>query len=330
MKKRELPSLVVAADWSVQASKRWMARVRLKGDKYEVLPPEPVGEPERLLARLRDEVGAHGSVLVGFDFPIGLPAAYAQKAELGSFREGLPLFGKARWGEFYRISPEPMLYRPFFPPPSQKKGEYRRAQLLEALCFANIAPLLRRCDPATPLRARAECIFWTLGPRQVGRATIHGWSRVVQPASAEVQIWPFDGELCDLLREPGITIAEIYPGEAYSHLGFTMGAGPGRKKTSLEARRSVAKHLLDVGDSAPIRFAEATWNWIAGGFKGEDDFDAMVGLLSMLLVVTRKRTSLVPEDAAVRKIEGWILGQDAGETTEVKSITSGRRRQSRA
>lgn len=46
---------------------------------------------------------------------------------------------------------------------------------------------------------------------------------------------------------------------------------------------------------------------------GGPRFDAVAGLLSMLAVVGGERESGPPEDAVVRKVEGWILGQADGE-----------------
>ena len=306
------PTLVVAADWSANDKKRWMVRAWLKGDCYEVLSPEPVYKAETLLSKLRKEAGDSTSILVGFDFPIGLPIAYAKKVGFDSFREALGLFGEGQWREFYTISPEPTLFRPFFPPPSQTKVEFRKVQLPKALGFDSIEPLMRLCDGRTPTRQRAECLFWTLGGKQVGPAAIHGWSKVIGPSRDNVQIWPFDGDLHELTGRPSsTTMAEIYPGEAYSHLGFSMGSGSGRKKTNRDDRKSVAEYMLSVSKGAPVVFSDGARDCIEYGFREEDDFDAMVGLLSMLLVVTGKRTTSVPDEQAIKNVEGWILGQSA-------------------
>jgi hypothetical protein len=75
-----LPSLVVAADWSTDEKKRRMVRAeRVDPGKYVVFPPEPVGDCGTLIRRLRNQVREGESLLIGFDFPIGLPAAYAQR-----------------------------------------------------------------------------------------------------------------------------------------------------------------------------------------------------------------------------------------------------------
>ena len=43
---------------------------------------------------------------------------------------------------------------------------------------------------------------------------------------------------------------------------------------------------------------------------GEDAFDAVIGLIGMLLVVRGMRPAESPDDPAVRRREGWMLGLD--------------------
>jgi hypothetical protein len=45
--------------------------------------------------------------------------------------------------------------------------------------------------------------------------------------------------------------------------------------------------------------------------RGDDRFDAVIGLFGMLNVVLGRRPSGEPDDPIVRRIEGWILGQTA-------------------
>jgi len=42
---------------------------------------------------------------------------------------------------------------------------------------------------------------------------------------------------------------------------------------------------------------------------GEDRFDAVIGLFGMINVILGNRPAGEPEEEAIRKIEGWILGQ---------------------
>jgi hypothetical protein len=132
---------------------------------------------------------------------------------------------------------------------------------------------------------------------------------VIQPALTEVKLWPFDGELLTLLATPGVTVAEIYPTEAYSHLGVRIGSGTGSTKTSRPARQRATSHWLVDFNAGPIRLSCAARSWVEWGFQAEDDFDAMAGLLSMLQIVTKQRSSQTPNTFDVRGIEGWILGQ---------------------
>jgi len=66
-------------------NKRWMARAIRHGGFYRALPPELAGPPANLLARLRAAAGPSSCVFLGFDFPIGVPAAYANLASVQDF-----------------------------------------------------------------------------------------------------------------------------------------------------------------------------------------------------------------------------------------------------
>src|SRR5688572_28359332 len=133
-----LPDLGVAADWSTVETKRWMARGERVGDGYVVYPPEPVGDHKTLMARLRRTLPNDHRLLIGFDFPIGLPVEYAQKARVASFRTFLgELVGHREWERFYQISDLPSLRQPFFPLPKQQSGNFR-AQLALALWFPDL------------------------------------------------------------------------------------------------------------------------------------------------------------------------------------------------
>lgn len=303
------PDCVVAADWSTDEKKRWMVRAeRIDSGAYFVYPPEPVGDHHSLITRLQSQLSSNESLLIGFDFPIGLPLAYATQTGVGAFRDALANFGSEPWEKFYEISDSPSLRQPFFPRPTQQKGQYK-SQLARALGHASLSLLLRRCDLKTTSRKAAECLFFTLGGSQVGAGAIVGWRDVIQPALGQVRLWPFDGDLSLLLAEPGVTVAEIYPAEAYSHLGVKIGSGTGRTKTSRGDRREVSRHWVTEFGTGPIRLSAAAQSWVRWGFLAEDDFDAMAGLLSMLQVVCGLRPGDAPRTDDVRMIEGWILGQ---------------------
>ena len=274
---------------------------RTSSGEYAIHPPEAVGEVHTLITRLQAQAGAGQSVLLGFDFPIGLPRHYAHEMNLKTLRSALPKFGRGEWGNFFELSNTPSRYQPFSPLDSKTKGS--KTALTNAL-GGSLDHVKRRCER----EARAETLFFTMGAKQVGRGAIVGWRDVIRPALDQVKIWPFDGELVELIQQPGVTIAEIYPGAAYAPLGIVIGKLK-RKKSKQEHR---AAALAPLTTEWPIKHALLDGyakRQFADGFATEDDFDAMVGVLSMLQVVCGGRPSGEPRgDRAATDIEGWILG----------------------
>ena len=197
-----------------------------------------------------------------------------------------------------------------------RPGGTSQQHLTEALSVESMTDLLRRCDRKSETRGAASSVFWTLGGKQVGKAAIIGWRKVLAPALADgdvdVAVWPFDGNLHDLVTQHRVTLAETYPAEACLHLGMTP---PGSRwsKTSQEGRQSQAPHLLDWTRRRSVELTPELCAQIESGFgpsrDAEDPFDALVGLLSMLEVVMGHRPDGAPDDPSVRKLEGWILGQ---------------------
>jgi hypothetical protein len=305
----ELPSLVIAADWSVDPRKRWMARADLTSeDRYLLYPPETAGKPSNLVSRIRQIVSHRRTALIGFDFPIGLPRSYAKAVGIVSWRQALYQFGSSGWENFYNVSNDPSLYNPFFPLPKRtgEKGNYRK-QLVEKLGFTKFDQLKRRCD----IQAKAESLFYTLGPKQVGRAAINGWREVLGPAMDQIHFWPFDGRLSQLLESTGIVVAEIYPREAYRQLDISVGPGTGRSKRRREDRKAVSLGLLSrIKKNDWISITKAAESCFVWGFNSDDDFDAMISLISMIQILVGIYTCALPEnDSKVLSIEGWILGQ---------------------
>jgi hypothetical protein len=312
------PSLVVHADWSVRAAKRWMARAVLLADgRYQVFGPEPAGEPETLLARLRQSIGPAGAILAGFDFPIGLPERYAWQCGIDCFLTALPGFGEGEWGDFYRVASKPGeigLRRPFYP---ARPGNARQHDLLSALGMQTMNDLRRECELAHPGRRPAAPLFWTLGGQQVGKAAISGWTQVLVPAlrqagnTTSVAIWPFSGHLSDLLQPDAMVLAETYPAEYYAHLGVRFSRLTGGKR-SPAARRSCTSAMVDWAERARLVLTPDLVTTLQDGFgsapAGEDAFDALIGLFGMLNLVLGLRPLEEP-DGRLRTIEGWILGQ---------------------
>ena len=83
-----LPDLVVHADWGINPKKRVAATARLRPDgRYGIEAPWTVGTTGSWRQRLDIRAATSGTALVGFDFPIGVPDAYARRAGITSFRE---------------------------------------------------------------------------------------------------------------------------------------------------------------------------------------------------------------------------------------------------
>lgn len=314
-------TVVVHADWGLSARKRWIARARSHGEGWLIDGGHGWdGAASTPLARLgAAEPGAR--VLVGADFPIGLPAAFARRAGLPPFPEALELFGTGRWSEFLTVATtasEVSCRRPFYP---RAPGGASRAHLTDGLGLT-YAQLLRECERATPTRRAACSVFWTLGANQVGKGAIAGWVELVRPLVAGgAALWPFDGELPGLVESHAVTVAETYPAEYHASLGIG-GAGGSKRRQADRAARAPA--LADAAAGLGARLAPAVDARVLDGFgpggDGEDPFDALVGLLGMLRAL--RDGSTAPGGAAVREHEGWILGQAVPEDGEMIGSTS--------
>lgn len=315
------PTLVIHADWGKDPKKRWMARASLStSGSYRAEAPEPVGQALTPIDPLVEHVASPRAVLIGFDFPIGLPIAYARAAEISQFLPVLAELGQGRWSRFFDVAQRPgeiSLERPFYP---MRPGGTRQEHLLSALSLPSMDALRRRCEMPRPGRRAACPLFWTLGGQQVGKAAIAGWREVLIPAlqsrRTAVKVWPFSGLLEALLRDSRVVVAETYPAEFYDHLGIEFGRHPVRGKSGKrvrEDRAAQAETLLRWASEAGVELSEPLRSELKDGFgtrtDGEDRFDAVVGLFGMLNVVLGRREPGEPNDDEVLRIEGWILGQ---------------------
>jgi hypothetical protein len=307
-----LPRVVAHADWSMHPQKRWLARAILQpSGRYRALPPEPVGALDGLFERLgADGESREGAVLLGVDFPIGLPKAYAACAGIDDFIKQLARFDDT----FYAVARQPSeicITRPFYPCHAGRKGTVSRQQLLNGLGMADPDALRRRCEKL----ANASPLFWTLGAKQVGRAAISGWSCLLAPAlhgGLDLAVWPFQGPLFALLAEHRYVVAETYPGEIYRHLALPLTRPGGGSKRHQASRRACAPALFGFArDRLELdrRLKASIDDGFGPSADAEDPFDAAVGLFGMLNVVLGQRATGEPDDPSITRIEGWILGR---------------------
>jgi hypothetical protein len=305
-----------------------MAYARLQnGRRYSAEAPEMVGDALSMISRLRKKINPQDILLVGFDFPIGLPYGYAQQCGITNFLEFLLKLEQNKWIDFYHPAEDPQqidLCRPFYP---LKPGNARQEHLLYGLKVSTMDDLRRQCELAHEGRRAACPLFWTLGGQQVGKAAISGWQSVIQPAleqdRSHVRIWPFDGDLFSLFQVGQTILAETYPAEFYGHLGITFtrtkadNVKPGKPqsgKRSQRCRQENSGVLLEWAHQTTVDLSSTLVTELIDGFSdkpdSEDRFDAVVGLFGMLNILSNKRSPGDPPGDIQKHIEGWILGQD--------------------
>ncbi|WP_428376992.1 hypothetical protein [Lichenicoccus sp.] len=337
--------MALHADWSVQASKRWMTIARRCCGGWIVTEPEPVGPVDTLLARLRRlaadaALPSGGAIAFGIDCPLGLPRAFIARHPgvgssfrdfLGMLAAGNGLVGSPSPPEFLDVCAalhEVSAKRPFYPR-SAVRGMSRAAHAA-ALGLAGAGALLRHCDRATATRPAGAPVFWTLGANQSGKAAIAAWRDLLLPALAaephRLRLWPFDGTLAacaaDAADQPGlVTLAETYPAEALDQLGLRIarsGHAPavrGSKRRQAD-RAALGPALLAslgrFGALADDRLRDMALAGFGSDAAGEDRFDSVAGLLCVLSVLGGQRCDQIPGDAWVQGWEGWVLGQCLG------------------
>lgn len=129
--------------------------------------------------------------------------------------------------------------------------------------------------------------------------------------SGQIKIWPFHGSLEDLITPGAMVIAETYPTQYYDFIGLQFGPRLGGKRSQL-ARKSNVPSLLNACQDIQLRLDSTLATAVKDGFgsspAGEDQFDALVGLIGMLMVLRGRQPSNPPDSPLINQIEGWILG----------------------
>ena len=247
----------------------------------------------------------NGQLLAGFDLPIGLPRAYAERVGITSFPEFLPLIGLGEWQRFAEVAgtaAEISLHRPFYP---ARPGGTLQSHLYDGLGLSR-QQIRRPCDGND-----AESTFWTLGGKQVGKAALAGWAYPSTVPVGSVRYWPFGGPLTSLLDGDAnaIVVAETYPREFYQRFR----SGSSGSKTKRADRLQWVPGLFGWADGLGVSWGVDVVRRVEAGFSddinGEDEYDAVVGLLGMIGVVTGAIDSGEPrDDPSVTTVEGWMSG----------------------
>jgi hypothetical protein len=298
------------ADWSTDPRKRWVSIARRGARGWRAAAPVPVGDPARLVAALLAE-GV--PVAIGLDLPLGVPRGFAAGRAEAGFVDFLRALA-ARPG-FFAVAAtlaEVSRERPFYPARGVKG--MTRAAHAAALGLGDARGLSRACDRATAERPAGAPVFWTLGANQSGKAAIAAWRDWLAPglaAGAPYALWPFAGGIHALLAPGRAVLAEVYPAEALRHCSLVL---RGSKRVQAD-RAAVAPALRDAMAARRVVPDAALAAMVRDGFgadaAGEDRFDSVIGLLGLVGVLDGARPDFVPEDDAIRRWEGWVLGQTA-------------------
>jgi hypothetical protein len=314
------PAIIAHADWGKDPRKRQVATARLAAGagaepRYVIESLGSAGEGRSADGGLLNDLRADAlprQLMTGFDFPIGLPLGYASAAGIASFPAFLGVLGAPPWEEFFLVARRPgeiTLRRPFYP---HAPGGAKRDHLRVALGLSE-TELRRRCEGND-----AETLFWTLGSKQVGKGALAGW-RLLAAAQRDlgIALWPFAGSLPDLLDGGSrIVAAETYPREYYQYARMPLVVGMRWSKRRRADRLALVPGILAWAGSLHVSWDSRICGRVEEGFSdgphGEDEFDAVIGLLAMISVVTGTLPSGEPrDDPAISTVEGWILGRAA-------------------
>ncbi len=311
-----LPTYVAHAAWGSTAQRRQVALALRQGDDtYAVVALAPIEARAFAQGYLREALHAgglgHGQVLAGFDFPIGLPRSYAEQAGISSFRAFLPELGRGAWGQFHVPATkvdEISLERPFYPARSAGASQ---EHLFDTLGMTR-EQLCRRCEGD-----ETGVMFWTGAGGAMGRAALSGSSALAASETQSFRLWPFDGSLATLLDgdHTRVVACEAHSLEFYRQVDLDPTPAGTRRNRSHADRLNSAPQLLSWASTLGIAWEPRLRQRVTSGFalgpKGNDELDAVVGLLGILGVVTGALASAEPtDDPAVRDVEGWILGRE--------------------
>ena len=236
------PNIIIAADWSKNASKRSLYEANVgertvrRLDCLEWTLDSVLSVSRRYRGQL---------VLVSMDLVLGVPLRYWQQvrqlerwSQASDFLEWLRLLAVET--EFWNTvgsSDEWSVAAPFYSVP---KGKGSMLAFYESAGYDFYRDVDRRC--------RSNPMFCVSGiPGTVGSGTRAFWQELCPLLASDrnFSIWPFDGALKQLLSTPQVVLAEGYPGIAYTAaLREQLPAGVLRvSKTKFEQRKRALEVL---------------------------------------------------------------------------------------
>jgi hypothetical protein len=128
---------------------------------------------------------------------------------------------------------------------------------------------------------------------------------------APPRIWPFDGPFLGLIAPGIVAVAETYPAEAMRHLAIKP-AGSKRRQSDRAAYAAPLDRAMALLSATPDpELVRAMAEGFGAGEAGEDQLDSVFGVLCVLGVLRGVRPDMAPDNPAIRRWEGWVLGQTA-------------------
>ena len=322
----QFPDVFVSADWSKDARKRSVHVADLSARRIH--RPEDSDWTLRALLHLAARLAQRGSVLVGIDAALGVPPGYWRAVQNWDWSiRGRPanfidwlsrLAPDSTFFEDVRESDEWDVSRPFFRVPGRPGGLSDFTNLFDD-------GFRRRIDRLTG----AKPLFAVSGiPGTVGSGTRALWKELIPQLQRkrDFAVWPFEGDLSELLTRSRIVLAETYPGLAYAAaLGDTLPAGQRRvAKTRPEPRRRACNALeampwvreygVDLGDLEPVR-------------NNEDAFDSHLTAAAVLRCGLEGR-ALCDDEWIDERGGGAMLLAGPVDPLQRAKVSSGRRRAS--
>lgn len=298
----------ISADWSKHPNKRSVytadiGNKRIQKEKY----PGTEGWNLKSLLELAKKFSRSGPVLVGVDVVLGVPQEYWQRLmqdvntdRPGSFVQWLGGFDP-RSEFFVGICNHPeewSVHRPWFKVP---KGVGALKSFEEKVN----GDMKRRIDRET----NANPVFAVSGiPGVVGGATRDFWQELAPHLASgckDFRIWPFDGELPNLLSNSGIVLAETYPKLAYAAaLNDSLNTHTINIPKTEDESRKLACWLLERAKWIVDQKIEISDLGSARG--NEDDFDALFTASAVLRCIVED-TDIVDPGWIDPKSEGAML-----------------------
>lgn len=275
-------SAYICADWSKERKKRTAFLADPLMRHIRKLPNEPTLTFSGMLD-VATTFAANGSVILGFDVPIGVPCSflYGQHNTFGAitFRELLESHGAS--AAFFQQTLTPIEWspkKPFFAVP---KGQGALSAFTEAAQRFGV-DLYRKIEKLTG----GKSLFITHGiPGSVGSSVCALWPEIAEAIHRHQRfsMWPFDGTIEELTSAAGVVVGEIYPRAAYA---TSLLDGSPLQRPQI----SVAKTSASVRKAAVAQLRNSQWMLehsvaienIEEAEQSEDDFDALMTAAALL------------------------------------------------